>query len=55
MGDSGLGTVSGQLMVPRGAGLVSLPRLGSGHNYLVEKERALELCSSEEGIEWPCR
>ena len=55
VGDFGLGTVSGQLMVPRGAGLVSLPKLGSGRNNLVDKERALELCSSEEGIEWPCR
>ena len=55
MDDSGLGTVSGQLMVPRGARLVSFPRLGSSHNNLVEKERVLELCSSEEGIEWPCR
>ena len=55
MGDFGLGTVSGQLMVPRAAGLVSLPKLGSGRNNLVDKEKALELCSSEEGIEWPCR
>lgn len=55
VGDSGLGTVSAQLMAPRGAGLVSLPKLGSSRNNLVDKERVLELCSSEEGIEWPCR
>lgn len=55
VGDSGLGIVSAQLMAPRGAGLVSLPKLGSGRNNLVDKERVLELCSSEEGIEWPCR